>query len=290
MWAVVRRRRQSRLLRPPPNKLRPPLSRAALKRQLDAGVSRADIATANHVGLATVTRWCTHYGLDVAKPPRSTAARGVEIDPQQLRALYVDEQRSARQIADHFGVDTALVNFALHTHRIPVRHGGNGLQQDAVVLLDALYADGQIVGLLERHHVPVRRRAGTLAQRFPHPAPLDAALVDELYANLGLSATHISLITGHSASNVLDLLRRHGTPSRTASRSPWYERTLMRPGAGPRSAPTSDRRSGRWSGERRQPESRTADPGPDRARARHSNGLPAARRSTGFGTRDRRQR
>jgi hypothetical protein len=207
--------------------VRPPLSRADLKRQLDAGVSRADIATAHHVGLATVTRWCTHYALDVVKPPRTPASRGIGLDARQLRDLYVNEQWSARQIAEHVEVDTALVNFALHTHRIPVRHGGNGSQEDAVVLLDALYADDQVVALLEHHHVPVRRRAGSLVQRFPRPAPLNAALVDELYAKLGLSATQISLITGHSASNVLDLLRRHGTPSRTASRSPWYERTLM---------------------------------------------------------------
>lgn len=95
------------------------------------------------------------------------------------------------------------------------------------MLLDALYADGQVVGVLKRHHVPQRRRAGFLTERFPRPVPLNADLVNELYATLGLSATQISLITGHSASNILDLLRRHGTPSRTASRSPWYERTLM---------------------------------------------------------------
>ena len=45
---------------------------------------------------------------------------GVEIDPHSYELLYVDEQWSARQIADHLGVDTALVNFALHSHRIPV--------------------------------------------------------------------------------------------------------------------------------------------------------------------------
>lgn len=227
VWAVLRLRRQNRLLRPPPNRVRPPVTRADLKRQLSAGVSRADIATAHHVGLATVTRWCTHYELDVIKPPRSTCARGIELEPQQLRTLYVDEQWTVRQIADHLGVDAALVNFAMHTHRIPVRHGGNGLQDDAIVLLDELYANTQVVAVLEHHHVPVRRRGGSLARRFPRPKPLDPDLVDELYAKLGLSATQISLITGHSASNVLDLLRRNGTPSRTASRSPWYERTLM---------------------------------------------------------------
>ena len=227
VWAVVRRRRQSRLLRPPPNKVRPPVTRARLERQLAAGVSRAEIATAHRVGLATVTRWCAHYGLEVVGPPRPAGGRGVELDPRELRRLYVTEQWSARQIADEFGVDSALVNFALHSHRIPVRHGGFGTQEDAVVLLDALYADTDVTAALRRHNVPLRPRAGTLARRFPHPAPLAAELAEELYDTLGLSTIQISLLTGHTASNVLEVLRKHGIPSRPGSRSPWYERTLM---------------------------------------------------------------
>jgi hypothetical protein len=66
-----------------------------------------------------------------------------------------------------------------------------------------------------------------LSHRFPRPAPLDTALVVELYSGLGLSATHIALLTGHTDSNVLDVLRHHGTPTRPGSRSPWYIRTLV---------------------------------------------------------------
>ena len=227
VWAVVRRRRQSRLLRPPPNKVRPPLTRAQLERQL-AVRTRADIATAHNVGLSTVTRWCAHYGLDVVGPRRpSGGGHGDELDPRELRRLYVDEQWSARQIGDHSGVDTAIVTFALHSHRIPVRRTGKGSQDDAVVLLDALYADPAVVAVLERHRVPLRRRAGPLARRFPRPAPLDASLVDELYRDVGLTTTHISLLTGHSATNVCEVLRRHGIPTRPSSRSPWHQRTYL---------------------------------------------------------------
>jgi hypothetical protein len=207
--------------------VRPPVSRAQLQRQLAAGVSRADIATAHHVGLAAVTRWCAHYRLDIVGPSRPAAGRGVELDPGQLRHLSIDEQWTAHQIADHFGVDTALITFALHSQRIPVRHGGHGTQHGAAVLLDALYADGDIVAVLRHHSVPQRPRAGTLARRFPHPAPLTGEFVEDLYRMLGLSTTHVSLLTGHSASNVLETLRRHGISSRSGSRSPWYERTLM---------------------------------------------------------------
>jgi hypothetical protein len=225
LWAVARRRRQSGLLRPPPNKVRPPLSRDRLARQLAAGRTRADIATAHHVGLATVTRWCAHYGIDIVK--HRPAGGGVELDPMQLRHLYVDEQWSARQIGDHLGVDGNLVTFALHSHRIPVRHGPNGDQADAVVLLDALYADPAVVAVLDHYRVPLRWRAGRLARRFPHPAPLGAALVNDLYRNVGLSTTHISLLTGHTTSNVCEALRHHGIATRPSSRSPWYERTFL---------------------------------------------------------------
>jgi hypothetical protein len=152
---------------------------------------------------------------------------GVELDPQQLRHLYVDEQWTARQIGDHLGIDANLVTFALHSHRIPVRHGPNGDQADAVVLLDALYADPDVVAVLEHHQVPLRRRAGRLGRRFPHPAPLDVGLVNELYRNVGLSTTHISLLTGHSTSNVCEVLRHHGIATRPSSRSPWYQRTFL---------------------------------------------------------------
>jgi len=227
VWAVVRRRRRSRLLRPPPNKVRPPLTRAQLKRQL-AARTRADIATAHNVGLATVTRWCAHYGLDVVGPrPPSGGGHAVELDPTELRRLYVDEQWSARQIGDHLGVDGAIVTFALHSHRIPVRRGGNGAQADAVVLLDTLYADPAVIAVLERHRIPLRRRAGRLSRRFPRPAPLELGLVDDLYRDLGLTTTHISLLTGHSATNVCEVLRRHGISTRPSNRSPWYERTFL---------------------------------------------------------------
>ena len=93
---------ESGLLRPPPNKVKPPVSRAHLERQLAAGVSRAEIATAHRVGLSTVTRWCAHYDLEVVGPARPAGGRGVELDPHELRRLYVAEQWTARQIAAEF--------------------------------------------------------------------------------------------------------------------------------------------------------------------------------------------
>jgi len=179
------------------------------------------------VGLGTVTHWCAHYAIDVASPRRPARVPHVALDPRVLRRLYVGEEWSAAQIGGHLGVDTAMITFALHSHRIPVRHGGNGTPADAVVLLDALYADPDVLAALERHRLPLRPRAGPLARRFPHPAPLDPVVADELYREVGLSTTHISLLTGHTATNVVETLRRHGTPTRPNSRSPWYQRTFL---------------------------------------------------------------
>ena len=218
---------RARLLRPPPNKVRPPLSSAALKRQLDAGVSRADIATAHHVGLATVTRWCTHYGLNIVKPPRSTAARGVEIDPPAASPL--------RQRAVVGTPDRRPTRRRYRTRQLRVAHPPDPrlTRRQRTPRKTPSCSSTPCTPTARSSHssnattfpAPTTRRLPS--RRFPRPSPLNAALADELYAKLGLSATQISLITGHSASNVLDLLRRHGTPSRTASRSPWYERTLM---------------------------------------------------------------
>ena len=223
---VVERRRQAGIHRPV-HPLHIPVSRARLQRLLGSGVTRAEIATRYHVPLATVTRWCMHYGLDVAKR-RGSAPVAVALDPTELRRLYLKEQWSAAQIGAELGVDRTLVVFALHTYRIPVRLAGRRMH-DAVVVLDALYADADVVATLRRHDVPLRRRAGSLSQRFRRPVPLTEQLVVDLYQGLGLSAAHISLLTGHGRSVVLDALRRSGTPARSGSRSPWFERTVLSP-------------------------------------------------------------
>lgn len=221
----VRQRRRRAGIRRPTHAPDIPVTRARLERLLACGQTRAAIATRQHVALATVTRWCAHYGLDVGYH-RATPATGVEFDPKELRRLYVTEQWSTKQIGAELGVDPGLVAFALHSCRIPVRRPGNS--HASVVLLDELYGDPDVVAVLERHGVPLRPRAGSLSRRFRRPPALTEKLVIELYTDVGLSATDISLLTGHSAAQVLDMLRRTGTPARPGSRSPWYQRTIQR--------------------------------------------------------------
>jgi hypothetical protein len=90
------------------------------------------------------------------------------------------------------------------------------------VLLNAQYADTERrrrAWALQRRLAPSGRHA---APTIPDPAPLAPGL----YSTRGLSTLQISLLTGHTASNVHDVLPAP-ILSWASSRSPWCERTFM---------------------------------------------------------------
>jgi hypothetical protein len=92
-------------------------------------------------------------------------------------------------------------------------------------LLEALYADAMVHGVLERHGVPIAPLAGPAWQRFPVASRLTAELVTELYAGCGLALHHIELLTGRPAATVATLLRASGVPLRdAAATSPFMRR------------------------------------------------------------------
>ena len=228
VWAVVRRRRQEPSAAPPPNKVRPPLSRARLERQLAAGDSRADIATAHHVGLATVTRWCAHYGLDVVGRRRRRRSTASSSTRRSCAACTSTSSGRRGRSATTSASTPAIVTFALHSHRIPVRRGGNGAQARR------RRAARRALRRPRRRRRPrapsASRSAGgpggwRAASRVRRRSTLASST--SCTGTLGLSTTHISLLTGHSASNVCEVLRHHGIPTRPSSRSPWYERTFL---------------------------------------------------------------
>jgi transposase-like protein len=230
VWAVRRRRRREQLHRPVPRPA-PPLSRRELHRLLESGVSLSEIASRHRVGLATVRRWRIVYDIDRPITGSSRGRRsdkGVDLDPVVLEQWYVDEHRTIAEIASYVDVDSAIVAFALHSHRIPVRRSrsSNG---PGVIVLDALYDDVEIRTTLADHKVALRREGGWLRDRFGDPAPIDDALIVKLYQDIGLSTSHISLLTGHAAPVVQNHLRQSGVTLRRGSRSPWFSRTLTRP-------------------------------------------------------------
>jgi hypothetical protein len=92
-------------------------------------------------------------------------------------------------------------------------------------LLEALYADAMVHGVLKRHEVPIAPLSGPAWQRFPFASALTAELVIELYAGCGLALHHIELLTGRPAATVATLLRASGVPLRDpAATSPFMRR------------------------------------------------------------------
>jgi hypothetical protein len=109
-------------------------------------------------------------------------------------------------------------------------------------LLAALYADPEVLRVLDRHGVPARAPAGPPWQRFPAPRPLTATLVGDLYEGCGLSLHHIELLTGRPAAAVGGVLRTSGIKLRPpGGRSPFTDR--WRPVGTGRGALTSSRES-----------------------------------------------
>jgi len=92
------------------------------------------------------------------------------------------------------------------------RHGPSELE-----LLEALYADATVHGVLKRHGVPIAPLSGPAWQRFPFASALTAELVTELYADCVLALHHIELLTGRPAATVATLLRASGVTLRDAA-------------------------------------------------------------------------
>ena len=94
-------------------------------------------------------------------------------------------------------------------------------------LLDELYGDPDVLAVLARHDVPLRREAGTIAERFPEPVAVGPALLEDLYVTTGLSARHVELLTGQPAEQLLDAMHAADIAVRPlASFSPWRRRKV----------------------------------------------------------------
>lgn len=230
-WAVRRRLRQAGIVRPPgpqPGGDRPMPSRDELEqRYVEDQASLSELAASYEVAAPTVRRWLEAYGIALRGRPPGTGRRP-EATPALSRAelmeLYVDQGLTVAEIAERFEVSKNVVSTASHSQRIPVRPSGPS-RQAPVVLLDALYGDDMVVAALDRHGIERRPEAGTLRERWPVPAPLSEAALKELYATVGLSVSHLSLLTGHQPSAIRHRLQEAGLSARGGSRSPWHAAT-----------------------------------------------------------------
>lgn len=144
-----------------------------------------------------------------------------------LDTLYVVAELSAQEVGGLLEASRGAVLRNAHETGLPVRVGGPAPRKgpESIELIDALYADPLVAATLERHQVPVRPAGGRLWERFPDPVPVSAPLLRELYAECGVSITHIELLTGQRAITVQRALVAAGVALRPpGGRSPFLRR------------------------------------------------------------------
>ncbi len=174
----------------------------------------ASIAEAVGVSVPPVRRHLRSAGVEIT--PRSGTQRGdrQEAPLEEVRRLYVDQGHSAEQTGEALEVQLGVVLRTGHDHGLPIRPGGTSIVPAEVRLIEALYADDEVRGVLERHGVPRRPPLGGIAVRFPEPVPLTPQLVADLYDAAGCSTTQIELLTGQSRTFVEDRMRKWDIPLR----------------------------------------------------------------------------
>ena len=183
--------------------------------ELYVGQGLSAQAVADRLGLpnhGVVARALRRHGIPAR--PRAYRAR-TELARELLEELYVDQGLTLRQIGDVVGRDKGVVRFRAHEQAVPVRSGSLPREpRSATVVLEELHADPRVAAALRRHGVARRPLPLGPADR-PLASPrLDPALLRVLYADLGLSAFKIELLTGASKFSVLAQLRAAGIPVR----------------------------------------------------------------------------
>jgi len=144
-----------------------------------------------------------------------------------VESMYVEDGRSAQEIARQFGTSCHVVLRMAHDHGWPVRLGGpparNGPTE--IELVNELYADPQVAAVLTRSRIPRVPAGAPIWRRFPEPIPLSRDLLHDLYLDCGLGTHHIELLTGQPAMTVAQHLRAAGIPLRLpGGRSPFLRR------------------------------------------------------------------
>lgn len=225
-YAVTLRLRSEKMRRPPatlPSTKPTPPRNILRDLYVDQALTLADIAVRFGVPHATVRRWLDKNGIE--RRPRAytiNAEPGHELDHEMIRDLYVNEEWTAAEIGRDVGVTKKIILDHLHRHGVPLRPSGAKRPGTDRALLDRLYADPDVVQLLQDKSVPIVSTPGRLRRRFPNPAPLTADLVTCLYTDVGLSVSQISLVTGHFDLGVRAALQQAGVAARDGSeRAPW---------------------------------------------------------------------
>ena len=170
-------------------------------------------SVAVHYGVnpTTVRRWLRDAGIAARRfPTRSGGDYGpTDLDPTDLRDLYVTQRLSAATIATKLNVSKRTVLAALHTCGYAVRE--NGFDDTEAVLRHELNNDVEVIDILARH-------------RWQAPKKPSDQLVTGLYTEVGLSGLAIRILTGMDETTIRVTLARNGVPLRDNERSPWRAR------------------------------------------------------------------
>ena len=221
-----------------PRSVRPP-------RGARAAVTDTALAEVYHRQRMTIAQAATHFGVSDEYLRRRIAEAGLTRrpgtfaprspwSPQVLQAKAVQlygTGMTMRQVGARLGVSSGTVSQALHAAKVPVRPGG-GSRPEAQgmprTLISDLYADPDIVAALRRHHVQVPDEADWQVTDAFHsyvPLPVPAALLRQLYVDIGLSIHHIALLIGLGDFATRNRLIQAGVTFRPApQRCPWNRR------------------------------------------------------------------
>ena len=156
------------------------------------------------------------YGIERRHRGGWDRADRLDVDRDEVEALYVHHALSADSAAAVIGVPLQAVLRSAHNHGLPVRPGC-AAPEDAtpVQLIQALYDDPWVPRTLLSHGVPIVRSSGTLCERFPNPTPLTPSLLRDLYLRCGLSSFQIELVTGQPSATILRKLEAAGVERRS---------------------------------------------------------------------------
>lgn len=219
-----------------------------------------DIAHLTGTGKNRVLRALAAAGIP---PHRDRRSNRPAISDEDLRTAYVEERLTLDQLAARFELTTYAVRQRIRALGLTKRRGShtprsewsrerlhsavdslqaNGLSTAEIAshlgvststvrntqcakVAAALYADTDIVDILQRHHVTVPADA-TWAPPSPWtayaPLPLQRDLLLDLYDVAGLSIAHIALVCGVSTTQIRSRMAASGVKTRSAgSNAPW---------------------------------------------------------------------
>lgn len=196
-------------------------------------LTSTEISALTGVPARTVRDWLHARNVPMRTRGRLNREDRLAAPAGELIELYVRGGLSATDTGRLLGLSRGVVLRTAHDLGLPVRLGGPPPHQGPaeIELIEALYADPSVRRTLRRHGIAEVPAGGAIWERFPAPLALTRELGSGLYADCGLGARHIELLTGIPAQTVLAALHRYRIPLRgPGGRSPFLRRWRACPG------------------------------------------------------------